>query len=259
MNRAAWLLIAVLFFTSACRSKKLKVEPISKNIESVIVTPDGLADFHAKLAAANFDFTYLAAKAKVTFEQKGKNTSVNFSVRMKKDETIWISVNAIGTIEVARVLLSRDSVKILDRINNKYIVTDYDQISELLKVQADFQMIQQLITGSVSDPQASWSELAKTMDAISWKFITEDHVRSEYFIDPITYKPRQLDMHDTEQKQSLTVNYGDYRPVGTYLFPFLINSYAVSQKESVKLDVQYTKVEKVDALDFPFNVPKKFD
>jgi hypothetical protein len=59
--------------------------------------------------------------------------------------------------------------------------------------------------------------------------------------------------------KNVAVNYGGFKLVDALNFPFLISSTASSEKESLSLNLEYVKVEKVDKLEFPFNVPKKFD
>ena len=66
-----------------------------------------------------------------------------------------------------------------------------------------------------------------------------------------------IDIKDA--KRTVKAGYSGYRNLDESNFPFLINATATSQKESVSLNLEYVKVEKVNNLDFPFNVPKNFD
>jgi hypothetical protein len=54
--------------------------------------------------------------AKVNVDYRGaddKNYDVNANLRMYRDSAIWVSVNAILGIEALRLLITKDSVKIL--------------------------------------------------------------------------------------------------------------------------------------------------
>ena len=115
------VLLSISIFASACKSRKFM--SAAKN-EIMIVSEEELLkqNIIAKVPAANFDFNFLQSKAKVQANVKGKDYSLTFNIRMQKDKRIWISVNAIGSIEVARILITPDSVRIIDRINNQYLV-----------------------------------------------------------------------------------------------------------------------------------------
>jgi hypothetical protein len=74
------------------------------------------------------------------------------------------------------------------------------------------------------------------------------------------YKTQSIVLSDLEnKKRKVEVNYGGYKIFEGYNFPYLISSLASSQKESLSLNLEYVKVEKVNNLEFPFTIPKKFD
>jgi hypothetical protein len=47
----------------------------------------------------------------------GKNYDVNATMRMYKDSAIWLSANAVLGIEAMRVLITKDSVKLLNKLD----------------------------------------------------------------------------------------------------------------------------------------------
>ena len=254
-----FVLLSISIFASACKSRKFM--SAAKN-EIMVVSEEELLkqNIIAKVPAANFDFNFLQSKAKVQANVKGKDYSLTFNIRMQKDKRIWISVNAIGSIEVARILITPDSVRIIDRINNQYLVKDFEFLSGMLNTNVDYAMIQNLMLGNaplfnsaetlvLKQDELSYQLSAKQADIITnYTFRKEDTKLNEFSLE-----------ENTELKRNIRVNYSDYKLVENTNFPFLINSIASSQKESLKLNVQYTKVEKLNSLEFPFNVPKRFE
>jgi hypothetical protein len=254
-----FVLLSLSILISACKSRQFLSDA---NNSKMIVSEEELLKqaLLSKIPSSNFDFNFLQAKAKVQANVKSKDYSLNFNVRMQKDEKIWISVNAIGSIEVARILITKDSVRIIDRINNQYLVKDFDFLSAMLNTDVDFTMIQNLMLGNAPVFANNESLILKQDDQnyqlssklaeilINYSFRKEDTKLSAFILE-----------EDTELKRNIRVNYSDYRLVENNNFPFLINSIASSQKESLKLNVQYTKVEKLNNLEFPFNVPKRFE
>ncbi|MBK7856213.1 MAG: DUF4292 domain-containing protein [Bacteroidetes bacterium] len=68
---------------------------------------------------------------------------------MRRDSVIWISISPALGIEVARVLITKDSVKVIDRLSNKYKLTDYKYLNDLLRMNVDFDIIQGVLTGNL--------------------------------------------------------------------------------------------------------------
>lgn len=253
------LLCVSLMFLFSCKSRKLETKAESNKSE--ISQSDVLRlTTISKIESANFDFSFLSAKAKVKVNRAGKDFNLTFNIRMQKDEKIWISVNAIASIEVARVLLTKDSVKIIDRLNKQYIVKDYAFLSEVLKSEVDFYTIQNMMIGN-------------TPSGLNYKD-AEFNVLPNFYEFSGTEKGRQylvrLKKDDNKlssailtevksDKRSISIDYNGFKLVENSNFPFLINSKASSQKESVSLNVEYQKVEKVVNLDFPFSIPKRFE
>lgn len=89
-------------------------------------------------------FDTFSSKLRLTARLNGKETSVNGSLKMKRDELIQLSVAPILGIEVARIEITRDSVLVLDRINRQYLYVPISALSFLANGDIDFYTIQAL-------------------------------------------------------------------------------------------------------------------
>lgn len=246
-------------FLFSCKTRKLESKTDNTKVE--ISQSDVLRlTTISKIEEANFDYKFLSAKAKVKVNREGKDFNLTFNIRMQKNERIWISVNAIASIEVARVLLTKDSVKVIDRINKQYIVKDYAFLSELLKTDVDFLTIQNMMIGNApSDLNYKKAEFNEFPNY--YEFAGKEKGR-QYVVHLRKDDVKLNSINFTEgtgDKRSVNVDYNGYKLIENSNFPFLINSKASSQKESVSLNVEYQKVEKVVNLDFPFSIPKRFE
>lgn len=59
-------------------------------------------------------FDSFSSKMRLTINLDGKETSVNGSLKMKKNDLIQLSIAPILGIEVARIEISKDSVLVID-------------------------------------------------------------------------------------------------------------------------------------------------
>lgn len=262
MNKIKIIAFAVvcIFSLQSCRTKKLVVVPGQKMEVQISEEEIQKKNAIASLNTSDFNYNYLSSKAKVKINREGKDFSLTFNIRMQKDEKIWISVNAIGGIEVARALLNKDSVRLLDRLNKQYIVKDYQFLSELLNTKIDFYLLQDLMIGNnpknLEYINASFSQTVNLYKFEGIKDFLNFTINTRKEDSKLVY----VQLNDTrDAKKSVNVSYGGFKLVDNANFPFLISSVASSEKESLSLNLEYVKVEKVEKLEFPFNVPKKFD
>ena len=72
--------------------------------------------------AAQLDWFTAQLKGKAQFN--GNQYPINAQLRMRKDSVIWISASAFLGIEAARLLLTPDSFKMINRLNSTYISSD---------------------------------------------------------------------------------------------------------------------------------------
>ena len=94
---------------------------IFKSHRVAVVSSEINTDSVNQLLHANFfDYEYLSAKTKITVINTDGKTEFSASVRIKKDSAIWISISPALGIEIVRVLITKDSIKIIDRFNKKY-------------------------------------------------------------------------------------------------------------------------------------------
>ena len=62
------------------------------------------------------NFTTFYGKAKADFSSERASGNVTVYIRMQKDSVIWISITGPLNIEGARVLITPDSVKIINKL-----------------------------------------------------------------------------------------------------------------------------------------------
>jgi hypothetical protein len=102
-------------------------------------------------AAATFGT--LGYNAQLNILIGGNENSVNANIRIQKDSLIWISARKLG-FEIGRLMLSRDSVWMMDRINSRYFAGDYAFFTRLYAIEADYDMVEALLLGN---PLKNWS------------------------------------------------------------------------------------------------------
>ncbi len=76
-----------------------------------------IRDAMNKLQANHIDFSTFSAKIKVNYEgADGNGNDFTAYIRIKKDSMIWVKITAVLGIDAFQMLITPDSVKILDKL-----------------------------------------------------------------------------------------------------------------------------------------------
>ncbi|PCJ82039.1 MAG: hypothetical protein COA49_03510 [Bacteroidetes bacterium] len=96
------------------------------------------------------DWEWMGFKMDTDFEIDGESESFTLSVKMSRDSAIWISLSPALGVEMARILLSPDSVRVISKVpSNKFVFEgDYDDLGQTTGLPFDFYAFQSLFAGT---------------------------------------------------------------------------------------------------------------
>jgi hypothetical protein len=272
------LLIVALIFTG-CKITKIiskeKVMPMSeKKLYNNII---------------NNYLPYNTLSMKISAEYNGSD-NYGGTIRIKKDSIIWISISKIG-IEGARIQLSNDSIKFLNRLNSTYFISDYKFIMNKYQFDFDYDDIQTILT----DELFLYNEcLPKAVSQVGSKLLDNEEIRKAFK----SYTDSNLYVLQTERKRKikkyikknktndfivqliyitndifkisketitvfpdnkiLNIEYSEFIDIDKKAFPTEINmGYKTNESES-KVKLKYSKITTNNNLSFPFNIPESY-
>ncbi len=155
--------IVVIVAIAGCRpAKKVQhiEEAISKKDTSARVIvgtekPEKVIDSSAvvkniinDLTKKRIDFTTFSAKVKIEYEGKENSDQATAYIRIQKDSLIWISLTGALGIEGIRVMIKRDSVRLMNKLQKTVQYRSITYLQELTEVPFDFYNLQDLIVGN---------------------------------------------------------------------------------------------------------------
>lgn len=169
------VVLAVISLLIACRSTRPIQSAIAKrDTAATIVSPAKTDSAQAvqtvlrALDSARINFQTFSSKVNIDYRgSDGKNYDVNANIRMQKDSAIWISVNAVLGIEALRALITRDSVKLLDKLNKTYKAHSVSYLQETTALPLDLIALQDLIIGNPVFLDSNVIGYNRSADAIS--------------------------------------------------------------------------------------------
>lgn len=214
-----------------------------------------------RLVVNNFDFDYLTAKAKIDFTSPKTNISGTANMRLQRDSVIWLSLSPGLGIEAARILITRDSVFLINKIDKEYTFMSLEELSNKFEFDINYDLIQSVILGNLIYPYDR-EKVVRNSETYAYKQ-QKGKFHFENFIGSKTMKLEKVQVQDTLSENTISVNYSDFQLVEKEVLPFKINAdldYKDKSKGSTKVELEYkqTNIEE-KKLKFPFNVPQKYE
>ncbi|HHC80479.1 MAG TPA: DUF4292 domain-containing protein [Flavobacteriia bacterium] len=206
-----------------------------------------------------FDKETVNAKLKVKYIGKTKLPGVTASLRIKKDEIIWISLSKFG-FPVGKILITPTRVSYYEKINKTYFDGDFSLLSQWLGTELDFEKVQNLLLGQAILDLKSEKFL---VDLYQNKYQLTQKNEAELFsilflINPDNFKINSEEIHQREENKKLTINYNTYTKVDDEIFPKGIYIAASDAKNTSTIDINYRSVEFNNPVSFPFKIPKNY-
>jgi hypothetical protein len=216
--------------------------------------------FEKDLVIDSFDFHYLTAKAKIKYQSDGNSLSATANIRISKDSLIWMSVSPGLGVEAARVLIQKDSIFFIDRINKKFFTGNIPALSEKYKFDFSYEILESVIIGNLIYPYSK-EDLVNLPGGVSY-IQRKENVVFNNFIGSKSRKLERLLVTDLNTNSSISVNYGNFQMVGEEIFPYDIEAkleYEKSEKSKTDISIGFSKAQIEDKpLKFPFSIPSKY-
>ena len=262
IQKLIFIFISVIMIAGCHHSKKLKkTEPINtpavlNPVVSVPVTdPNVLAAF-THLKNNEIVFKELSAKLKTKVISSNLNQSFTTNIRWKKGEKIWLSMSIIG-IEGARVLITKDSIKIMDKINNRYILKPLSFIKQKTLVDLTFSDIENLLLGQLIFTDSSKTKYAANATNIT---LTSDGNRflTSILLDKNTKYPTSIFVTDKSYAQTIQSNYDNYQPQLGKSFSMDRDLKIKSGPETFQMIAKFQSIEIKQNLEYPFTINSSY-
>ncbi len=254
-----------MFTTSCSSSKKVSAK---RNLKKY-----GFEYLKLKNEENELTFNNLSAKLSLTYSNEKSSTKLQGRLRMKQDSILWISFSPAMGIEAARLILTQDSIKFINRLNKTYFTGEYQMLDTLISTTIDYTIIQSMILANEL-PYYKLDNYSVKADNNMYLLTMEKKrkvkrkikrgksptnvIIEKVWLDPVNFRMRRVEMNEIgDDKKKLVVQYNDYREVEGKMFPFKIKI-SVSADKDIVIDVDYSKVHFDETLSFPFRIPSKY-
>ena len=213
-----------------------------------------------KMKAKELEVEWLSAKARITYKDEAQTRKFNANIRMRKDSVIWMNIKKLS-VEAFRVLITQDSIYIIDRLEKKYYIHGLDFVEEKFNFPGQFQALQTAILGNpyFFDQQKLSAEIADQQYQLTSG--NEIRTRSKYLLNGMDYSLESMSFFDVERNRKLGIDLSNYMTViDNLIFPHS-RFYSVESKETglAEIDMKFSKVELNIPKNIVFSVSSRYE
>ena len=225
--------------------------------------------------------TYAKASYKFSCEYSvngGSPDSFSGNLRVCRDSLIWISLRSFN-IEGFRVLVSNDSVRVINRIKNEYYVEDISALANFANVDLSYNDLQSILlneffryqsdnsTDKTDDYNSCIDTVYYCVSAVSQKKQKRPNgnyaerrgsVIQTMKVVPGTFKVKNLYLEDLDDGRNAFVEYDKFARYGELLFPQSMSIYVESGNFGATMKFTISDFAIDDELTFPFKIPAKY-
>lgn len=214
---------------------------------------------------SEFNPEWFSGKAAVSYTGGDKNQSFTASIRMKRDSVIWASVSPGLGIEVARLIITPDSFKVLNRLEQTYQQSHFSHLNRMLDAKLKFHHLQALLLGNYPDyvENSSINNVSVEGNDYILSAILKpgernpDNVEETLWINPFTNRIKKLKINEPVSGRTIEAEYNEFALEGNKMFP-ADASIKVEQDKAHEVKLKWSNIKINDPLDFPFNIPSGY-
>ncbi len=253
-NKDYCFIILLLLFISSCAVKKPTVSKIE--IGNALSTSEKKV-LISDLEENKIQYSTFNGKAKTNLEVNNQTFNATLNLRIKHQETIWISVTAFLGIEVARILITPDRIKIINRIQGEYTDKPFEYIYNFTSEDMGFNEVEALLVGNkmnfAFNPDINFFHTSLGYEA-QGKYADLDFLMQL----ATDFSLLQSKLYQQSTNQTLTSNYTDFQEIAGTLIPQNVQILIKAEKLDLNAVMNYSSLNINEELSFPFQVPSGY-
>lgn len=224
-------------------------------------------EFFESMEKQAYQFNTLTARLNVDLKLPGNNMSSRVDLKMVKDSAFQLSVQPFLGIEVFRAEFTVDSVKVIDRMNKRYVAERYADLKGQTPIEFNFYNLQALFTNHLFLPGQ------QTVDSRQFKRfkLNQDGAKAEikikdslgllytFFADG-EEKLLSTYISDPSDRYALQWDYSDFRLTEGQTFPMLMDVQVLDGGVSKGgIAFRFSRMQKDVPVNMDFSIPAKYN
>jgi len=240
-NKIIVFSIFTVLILSGCKTARLVTKTTVPSTNGAVQVIEQVQKAQPQFRTAN------VSKMSLAFNVNDREVNVSAVCKIKKDTAIYISIQPFMGIELFKAELMPDSMKVFDKMNHRYYVTDYAFFRKRFGVDVDFNSFQSLLFAQlfcvgnkeVLPDSCRINNLGSGLNKIEY---ASGNMLQSTVLTPLNVI-QQVILKGRNSDYQLQTDYSDYTVVNGVSFPQKIAMLASSQKSKASCDFSILRVE----------------
>lgn len=244
----------LLLFVTACSTTKTVTTAGGSGKELSRKDKRDLVD---AVSANLLEYQTFNAKAKTKLSVDNKSFNSTLNIRIKNNETIWISATAFLGIEAARIKITPDRIQIINRLQSTYIDKPFDYIYNYTTRELTFQELEDLFVGNT---MGFYDNELNQMLGLGDSYLVSGKLENLDFEMEFeeNYALKQTKLSESNRSQTMRIDYNDYNEIDSFTLPNQVKIGLKAEKIDLNAEMEYEDVRFNQNLEFPFSVPERY-
>lgn len=249
--------VCCLLVAFGCKAKKPIVKRVADSTVSNKPEVNTKAARIAAIKAKQINFNTFAGKAKTKLDINGNSNDVTLNIRIQRDKKIWVSITAIAGIEVARAVITPDSLLLVNRLQSLYLRKPFSYINKFAGRQVNYKTVESLLIGNAIPelltenaeftPLAGNTTVTGNLSDVIFKLILGPDL-----------KATQTNLNNQAAGQSLQVTNSAFIQATNQIMPSQIDIASATKDKKIQVNLHYTKADYDQPQEFPFTIPSRY-
>lgn len=220
-------------------------------------------------------FDWISAKANVTSLVDDKEENFEIRLALRKDSAMLVTIQYVLGLQVAKVLITKDSVKFVNYISKTYFKGDFNYINELLSADLDFDLLQAVLFGNSAEFKDDESKLKPVTDRVNCRYLLSTERKRKLLrlqagsgeafeslqtlsLNPENFKILTNEFIENSTNRKFTANYSEFTRKDSVYAPYHVDIDIVAEKKA-NIKIDYVRIEKNTPAKLTLNIPSKYD
>lgn len=269
-----------IFFIYSCKTQKNITKapsiPAADSTEPCARTIKSTKHLIEKMQQHTFNYEWIYARAQTKLIIDSEDTEVDIKIRSKRDSALLITVEAIGLFDVAKILITNDSMKMIIYPKKQYFYGSMDNISRLLNISVDLDLIQSVLFGNNAEFYNEESKIKHILDKKNCLYLLTTTKKRKVrrllkdkniliipepiqiiSIHPQHFKIVRNQFIDLKNNHSLIVDYENFQYIDSLFVPKLVKAKVITNN-SLDFQLKYSKIELNKVQNLSFRIPDSY-
>ncbi len=240
-----------------------------KRILSPVVPDRAVDQVLTSMIAAQASFNFFSARFSGSVNYGGSPTDIGGTIRVRRDSAIFISVAPFLGIEVARILITPDHVKILNRLEGTYFEGDMGMINGMLNADLDFHMLQSMLLGTdltqfstkgfrLSDDGDMLLLHNPGRNRLNQRSLSQGSFEQNLWLNKQSYQIVQTTLFDKNANRNIQARYPSHTIVQGQSFPSELLILFSDPSATAQLSARYSRITVDQPQEITFSVPSRY-